>query len=406
MKIAIVGAGPAGLYLAILVKRRRPSWQVSVIEQNAPDSTFGFGVVLADSGLARIQAADPRVYEKLIARMTFTGCQTINLKEQPIDINHPSKGGAIARIDLLHALQESAGEAGVDVRFGQRIEHPRDLDRHGLSDSDVIVGADGVNSVVRAAHEQEFGTSRSFLTNHFAWFGTRRVFEKSALVFRHYEGGCFIAHYYPYCATGSTFVAECDHATWLNLGMENMTDDGRQQLFEKIFAPELAGQTLISNKSNWRQFPVTRNQRWTAGNCVLIGDAQTSAHFSIGSGTRIAMEDSIALAEALTAEAPAGEQEPTALQRLERFASQRGPEKDKLLGASRKSYLWYENIGEWMRRYSPLEFIHAFMTRTGRMDEQRLARLYPELHAQFETAGVLKVKPVSHENYEKSGHAA
>ena len=191
MKIAIVGGGPSGLYTAILVKKRRPSWQVSVVEQNVADSTFGFGVVLADSGLARIQAADADVYEKLIARMTFTGCQTINLKEQPIDINHPSKGGAIARIDLLRVLQEAAAEAGVDVRFGQRISHPDDLAALGLDDADVVVGADGVNSVVRAAHEEAFGTTKTFLTNHFAWFGTRKVFEKSALVFRQYQGGAF-----------------------------------------------------------------------------------------------------------------------------------------------------------------------------------------------------------------------
>lgn len=396
MKIAIVGGGPAGLYLSILV-RRRPDWQVSVIEQNVVDSTFGFGVVLADSGLNRIQAADAQVYEKLVSKMTFTGCQTINVKEQPIDINHPSRGGAIARIDLLHVLQETAAGVGVDIHFGQRIAGLADLARFGLADADVIVGADGVNSVVRAAHESEFGTSKSFLTNHFAWFGTRRVFEKSALVFRQWQGGSFVAHYYPYCATGSTFVTECDHATWIKLGMDTMSDDARQQLFEQIFAPELAGEKLISNNSNWRQFPVTHNRRWTVGNCVLIGDAQTSAHFSIGSGTRIAMEDSIALAEALTGETPAGGAEPTALQRLARFVEKRGPEKDKLLTASRKSYLWYENIGEWMQRYSPLEFIHAFMTRTGRMGEQRLAQQYPELFAQFESAGVLKRQPAPRE---------
>jgi 2-polyprenyl-6-methoxyphenol hydroxylase-like FAD-dependent oxidoreductase len=402
MKIAIVGGGPSGLYTAILVKKRRPSWQVSVIEQNVADSTFGFGVVLADSGLARIQAADADVYEKLIAKMTFTGCQTINLKEQPIDINHPSKGGAIARIDLLNVLQDTAAKAGVDVRFGQRISHPDDLVSLGLDDADVVIGADGVNSVVRAAHEEAFGTTKTFLTNHFAWFGTRKVFEKSALVFRQYQGGAFVAHYYPYCATGSTFVTECDHATWLKLGMDAMTDDGRQQLFEKVFGPELEGEKLISNNSNWRQFPVTRSSNWTAGNHVLIGDAQTSAHFSIGSGTRIAMEDSIALAEALTEEALAGSAEPTPLQRLANFVQRRGPEKDKLLTASRKSYLWYENIGEWMQRYTPLEFIHAFMTRTGRLGNERLAAQYPELFAQFEKAGVLgkAAQP------EESGHPA
>jgi 2-polyprenyl-6-methoxyphenol hydroxylase-like FAD-dependent oxidoreductase len=209
--------------------------------------------------------------------------------------------------------------------------------------------------------------------------------------------------YYPYCATASTFVAECDHATWLQFGMQAMTDEQRQQLFEQVFAPELAGEPLISNNSSWRQFPVMRNKHWTVGNCVLIGDAQTSAHYSIGSGTRIAMEDSIALAEALTAETPAGAAETTPLQRLARFAEKRGPEKDKLLTASQKSYLWYENIGEWMQRYSPFEFIHAFMTRTGRMNELRLSEQYPELFAQFKEAGVLKPASLPRE---ESGHPA
>lgn len=403
MKIAVIGGGPSGLYLSILVKRRRPQWQVSVIEQNQADSTFGFGVVLADSGLNRIQAADAEVYARLIARMHFNGEQTINVQEQPIDIRHPAKGGAIARIDLLHVLQDVAVRSGVDLRFGQRIEHPDELARHGLGDADVVVGADGVNSIVRAAQEQQFGTTRSFLSNHFAWYGTARVFTKSALVFRTWEGGSFVAHYYPYCDTGSTFVAECDHATWLRLGMEGMSNEERQQLFERVFAPELDGERLISNNSNWRQFPVTQTSSWTVGHHVLIGDAQTSAHFSIGSGTRIAMEDAITLAECLTEHAPAGSPEPTALERLRRFAARRGPEKAKLLGASRKSYLWYENIGEWMRRYAPYEFIHAFMTRTGRMTDKRLAEQYPDLFAQFRSRGLVRDARAA---TEPSGHAA
>ncbi|HSV44568.1 MAG TPA: FAD-dependent monooxygenase [Ramlibacter sp.] len=390
MKIAIVGGGPAGLYLAILVKRRRPDAQVSIVEQNSADSTFGFGVVLADSGLSRIQAADPQVYHALVAKMTFTGCQTIRVHEQPIDLHHPAKGGAIARIDLLHVLQQAAQDAGVDVRFGQRIAHPSELAGLGLGDADLVVGADGVNSVVRAASEEAFGTSKSSLTNHFAWFGTRRVFAHSELVFRQWQGGSFVAHYYPYCSTGSTFVAECDHATWVAFGMEAMGNEQRQALFEQIFAGELAGEPLISNNSNWRQFPVTQNRHWTAGHHVLIGDAQTSAHFSIGSGTRIAMEDAIALADALTAPAPAGAAEPAMLERLARFVQARGPEKAKLLAASRKSYLWYENIGEWMRRYTPYQFIHAFMTRTGRFGDGRLAAQYPALFAQLRAQGVVR----------------
>ncbi|MES2973684.1 MAG: FAD-dependent monooxygenase [Pseudomonadota bacterium] len=403
MKIAVVGGGPAGLYLSILVKRRRPEYEVTVIEQNTADSTFGFGVVLADSGLARVQAADEGVYRALLEKMTFNGVQTINVKESPVDLQHPSSGGAIARIDLLHVLQKAAQDSGVDVRFAQRVSHPRELEALGLGDADIIVGADGVNSVVRAAHEEGFGTSKSFLTNHFAWFGTRRVFEKSALVFRQFEGGSFVAHYYPYCSTGSTFVAECDHATWQKLGMEAMSNDERQALFERVFAPELAGERLISNNSSWRQFPVTENRHWTVGNCVLIGDAQTSAHFSIGSGTRIAMEDSIALAEALTAPAPAGSPEPGPLERLANFVRARGPEKAKLLGASRKSYLWYENIGDWMRRYSPYQFIYAFMTRTGRFSDKRLAGQYPELFAALKREGVVREPAAVHA---ESGHVA
>jgi len=389
MKVAILGGGPSGLYLAILLKRRQPEWSVDVVEQNSADATFGFGVVLADSGLSRIQAADPEVYERLIARMTFNGVQTIKVQEQPIDLHHPAKGGAIARIDLLHELQAIAQRVGVRIRFGQRVEHPDGLAALGLGDADIVVGADGANSVVRAAYEQEFGTTRSSLTNHFAWYGTPRVFEKTALVFRDHEGGSFIAHYYPYCATGSTFVAECDHATWLRFGMEAMANDERQALFERVFAPELEGAPLVSNNSNWRQFPVVQTARWTHGRHVLIGDAQTIAHFSIGSGTRIAMEDAIALAKALTEPAPAGKPAPTPLERLQKFAAHHGPEKAKLLTASRKSYLWYEHVGDWMRRYAPLAFVHAFMTRTGRMSEARLAQAYPELVAQWRAAGLL-----------------
>ncbi|MGC3985612.1 MAG: FAD-dependent monooxygenase [Pseudorhodoferax sp.] len=385
MKIAIIGAGPSGLYLSILVKRRCPDWQISIIEQNQADSTFGFGVVLADSGLARLQAADAATYEAMVARMTFTTHQIITTKETPITVKRPdSGGGAIARIDLLHVLQKAALDLGVDIRFGTRIEHPDELARWGLADADIVVGADGINSTLRNAREQAFGTTRSFLTNHFAWFGVGKAFPTAALVFRQYEGGAFVAHYYPYSATNSTFVAECDHATWERLGMEAMTAEQREALFEKVFAPELDGHPLISNNSNWRQFPVIRNAHWFAGNAVLIGDAETSAHFSIGSGTRIAMEDAIALAEALVQ----GGDDPSVppVERLKHFAETRGPAKRKLISASEKSYRWYEDIAQWMERYTPYDFVHAFMTRTGRVSDERLAAAYPELMAQIRQA--------------------
>jgi len=382
MKIAIVGAGPSGLYLAILLKRRCPHWPVGVVEQNAPDATFGFGVVLADAGLNRLQAADAATHAALVEKMTFTTAQVISTRGTPITVKRPGAGGgAIARIDLLHVLQDAATRAGVDIRFGTRIQHPDDLQALGLADADVIVGADGVNSVLRGAGELAFGTTREFLSNHFAWFGVGKAFPTAALVFRQYEGGAFVAHYYPYTASHSTFVAECDHATWQRFGMEQMPNEQRQALFETVFTPELDGHLLVSNNSNWRQFPVIRNKHWHHGRQVLIGDAETSAHFSIGSGTRIAMEDAIALADALVRDgdnASVG-----AIDRLRLFARTRGPEKSKLISASEKSYRWYENIAEWMERYTPYEFVHAFMTRTGRVSDQRLAAAYPDLMRQI-----------------------
>src|SRR5262249_13426025 len=260
------------------------------------------------------------------------------------------KGGAITRLKMLQILNAEAEAAGVRLHHGERVESTEDLARLGLGDADVVVGADGVNSVVRRQYAAEFGTTQRSLTNHFAWYGTRRVFDSPALVFRKYDGGHFVAHYYAYSADMSTFVAECDDATWKRLGLGRMTDAELQALMEKIFAPELAGEPLISNKSNWRQFPVIRNARWTHGRNVLIGDALASAHFSIGSGTRIAMTDSIALAKALL------ESRGDAASALAVFERDHAPEKRKLVSASEQSFDWYERMAEWMESQTPEEF--------------------------------------------------
>jgi 2-polyprenyl-6-methoxyphenol hydroxylase-like FAD-dependent oxidoreductase len=242
--------------------------------------------------------------------------------------------------------------------------------------------------MVRASDEAGFGTTHAALTNHFAWFGVGKAFPTAALVFREYQGGVFVAHYYPYSATDSTFVAECDRATWELLGMEAMDAEARQALFEQVYAPELGGHRLISNNSAWRQFPVIRNRHSVSGHTVLLGDAESSAHPSIGSGTRIAMSDAIALADALTADGD--DASVCVAQRLERFESARRPEKAKLIVASEKSFNWYEDIGKWMRMYTPLEFVYSYMTRTGRMSNGRLAADYPELVGQLLAAGVIR----------------
>lgn len=383
MKIAVVGGGPAGLYFAMLVRKCHPDWPVTVLEQNAPDATFGFGVVMADSGRENLRQADEASHAALIDKMTFTDRQVITVKETPIVVERPGKGGAIRRIDLLQVLQAAAQRVGVEIRSGVRIDSVAQLKDHGLADADIIVGADGVNSVVRSGHEVEFATRKSQLTNRFAWFGVGKAFENPALVFREHRGGHFVAHYYPYTSDHSTFVAETDAATWERLGMEAMSLEQRQALFEEVFAPELGGYPLLSNNSLWRQFPVIRNENWVSGNIVLIGDAQTSAHFSIGSGTRIAMEDSIALAKAVC------EVEGNAAEKLDAFVTARKPEKDKLISASERSYTWYENIGEWMERYTPHEFVYRFMTRTGRVSDERLSASFPKLYAELQAAGAI-----------------
>jgi 2-polyprenyl-6-methoxyphenol hydroxylase-like FAD-dependent oxidoreductase len=377
MKIDVVGGGPSGLFLAILVARKVPGTKLRIYEQNPRDATFGFGVVLADAGLAKLNDAAPDVCADLVAAMTFRARQTIVSNETPIVVERPGQGGgAIPRIALLSILQRYVDALGIEIEYGSCVGDIESLD------GDLIVGADGVNSRVRSEEEESFGTSRYSLTNHFAWYGVGRAFECPALVFRKHAGGYFVAHYYPYSDSMSTFVAECDHATWIDLGMEAMTDDERKALFEDVFAPELAGDLLISANSNWRQFPVIRNANWYAGNRVLIGDALASAHFSIGSGTRIAMEDAIALADAI-----ALHPEDVAAA-LAAYVDQRAPRKRQLIDASSASFEWYERIREWMDRYSPHEFIYQFMTRTGRVDGARLRDQYPQLFSELEQAGV------------------
>jgi 2-polyprenyl-6-methoxyphenol hydroxylase-like FAD-dependent oxidoreductase len=271
---------------------------------------------------------------------------------------------SIGRLELLRILQDECGKAGVRLRFDLPL---KEID---FGQSDLVVGADGVNSVVRKTFEQAFQPRIETLTNKFAWYGTKQVFECLTLTFRESEHGAFVAHHYRYSPRMSTFLVECDAATWKRAGLDRMSDEESRAYCARVFAPDLGGHALVSNKSIWRNFPLLRNETWIAGNAVLIGDALRTGHFSIGSGTRLAFDDAIALANALGV---SGEISVA----LEEFEKQRRPVVEKIVAAANRSSYWYETFPARMQQ-DPWRLAYDYMTRSGRMTDERLKAEAPE----------------------------
>jgi 2-polyprenyl-6-methoxyphenol hydroxylase-like FAD-dependent oxidoreductase len=278
---------------------------------------------------------------------------------------------AISRLQLLQLLQQRAHAAGVVCRFETPI---RALDE--LAGFDLIVAADGVNSLVRRAFEGDFGFSVSYLANKFIWYGVGRPFDTLTHTFVETDAGNFNAHHYRYSPAMSTFLVECDRATWLRAGLDKVSEEAGRRFCEGVFAGTLQGNPLVSNRSFWRNFPWIWNDRWSFRNMVLIGDALRTAHFSIGSGTRLALEDALALVKALEAthgDLPAG---------LACYESARRPVVEKLVAASRRSALWYENFAQHMR-LAPLDLAMSYITRSERIDEDRLRGMAPRFMALY-----------------------
>jgi len=371
MRIAILGAGPAGLYLGYLIKRRRPDADVSIFEQNPPDATFGFGVVFSDRALEFLREDDAETYAAITPEMESWNDMTLVLHNERIVIDGIGFA-AIGRLKLLRLLQGRARAAGIEPQFNQAVTS---LD--AFSDADLVVGADGVNSLVRRSFADEFGASVGYLANHFAWFGTSQRYDTLTQTFRHTPIGDFNAHHYRHAPGRSTFVVETDAASFARAEFEKMTEMESRTLCQKIFADALGGHPLISNNSIWRRFPQVRNARWHHGKYVLIGDALHTAHFSIGSGTRLAMEDAIALEHAL---AEHGDDVATA---LPAFAAARRPIVDKLVAGANASAAWYENFAEHMQ-LKPAAFAMSYITRSGRVDIERLRALSPKFVARYE----------------------
>ncbi|WOH81399.1 FAD-dependent monooxygenase [Bradyrhizobium sp. BEA-2-5] len=372
MRIAVIGGGPGGLYFAYLWKKRHPEDQVDLFEQNPADATWGFGVVFSDQALEFLRADDPETVDAIAPHMESWKNITLNLRGESVEIDGVGFS-SIGRLALLTILQERVRSTGVTPRFDTVMQSVDELRGY-----DLIVAADGLNSLVRRAFEGDFGTSLSYSSNKFVWYGTSKRFDTLSQTFVKTDRGAFNAHHYRYSPGMSTFLVECDAATWAAYGFADKSIEESQAICEDVFAATLDGHRLVSNKSVWRNFPWVWNEHWSFKNMVLLGDALHSAHFSIGSGTRLAIEDAIALVKALETESGIGAA-------LARYESARKPIVQKLVDAARTSAFWYEHFPEHMK-LPLLDFAYSYITRSGRIDDFRLRAMSPAFMARYAAA--------------------
>lgn len=361
--VDILGAGPAGLYTAILLRRAFPQARLRVFEQNPQGATFGFGVVFSEQALDFLRADDPETHDLIVPRMERWQNMTLNHPDGRVVIDGVGFT-AIGRLALIELLRERAQALGVVVDFDTRIDDPLALD------ADLVIGADGLNSVLRGALADDLGPSLAHFGNRFAWFGATRDFDTLTQSFIHTPHGPMNAHHYRFAPGQSTFIVECDEAVFQAAGFAQMTESDSAARCEALFAGVLDGAKLVTNKSNWRQFPRLWCENWVArGKYALLGDAVHTAHFSVGSGTRLAMEDAIALVRALR-------EGPDVATALEAYQAARPPVAHKIVQAANTSAQWYEGFGARMALH-PLDFGYDYITRSGRVTDDRLRAMAP-----------------------------
>lgn len=362
MRVAILGAGPAGLYAAYLLKKHGIASDIEVFEQNPPDATFGFGVVFSDRALEFLREDDPETHALITPELETWQDITLSYNGETIRIDGIGFA-AIGRLRLLQLLQQRAAKLGVEPYYRRAVS-----DVTELAGADLVISADGVNSLIRRS--ADFGTTQDLLANRFVWYGTRQRFETLTQTFKRTSAGHFNAHHYRYASDLSTFITEVDQETYFGSGVDRMNEDEIRAFMEDVFAEELGGHGLITNKSVWRQFPNIQNRRWFVGNLVLVGDALRTAHFSIGSGTRLALEDVIALVRAL------GEHRRDLASALAAYEAARRPIVDKLVRAANASAAWYEDFPAHMQ-LDPWPFAESYIMRSGRVSRDRLAEIAP-----------------------------
>ncbi len=367
MKVHVVGGGPAGLYFAILMKKAWPQRRITVFERNRPDDTFGFGVVFSDETLDSFEAYDRESYRAIVGHFAYWDDIEIHFRGTAHRIGGNGFCGC-ARSTLLKILGRRARSLGIEIKYQAEIS-PLDP---AICRADLVVVADGANSGMRAAFAERFKPSVDLRPNFFSWMGSTRPFDAFTFFFRETEHGIFIAHCYQYEPQRSTWIFEADPQTFKSADLDTLEEGASARFMETLFEPELKGHRLITNRSLWRNFPTIRCERWVADNMVLIGDAKATAHFSIGSGTKLAMQDGIALYEAFRA---TGGRNVAAA--LAHFETQRRDEVEKTQHSADVSLVWFEHVDRFWNM-DPTRFAFGLMTRSKAITYDNLALRAPE----------------------------